>query len=307
MTGRARAATAAVVLALSLVGAACGGGDDDDDVKADSSSTSSSVAGGSTTTTAARDPSASSTTVADGGPATTAEAPSATTAPAATAPPATPAPGPVALTPPAPGTYRYATSGQTTVTGAPIPIPPIPYPPLTTNAVDPAAGTRQHMRRNLVDGAGNGSTVDYIFDYRADGIYLESLKFTFMFSGQSNVQDLTPPTPLLFLAAGAGPGASRTLNVPVGTGSARVVVDVTGTERVTIGGRGIDTLVVRSVATLPPGDITGTQTLTVNLDPASRLWLKESGVGDGTAVVAGVGTLRVQSNYAALIESLTPG
>jgi len=163
------------------------------------------------------------------------------------------------------------------------------------------------MRRNLQDGAGNGSIVDYIFDFRPDGIYLESLKFTITLSGQTNVQDLTPPAPLLFLATGAGPGASRTLSIPVGAGVAEVVVSVPGTERVTIGGQGIDTLVVRSVAKLPPGDITGTQTLTVNLDPSSRLWVKENGVGDGTAVVAGVGTLRVQTNYSATLQSLTPG
>jgi len=292
-------------LSLSLVGAACGGGDDDDDeVKTAPSSTSSSVPGGSTTTAPS-----TTTTAGTGGSPTTRGAGSATTAapPAATAPPATPAPGPVAFAPPAPGTYRYATSGQTTVTGVPFPIAPIPFPPVTTNGIDPAAGTRQHMRRNLQDAAGNGSLVDYIFDYRADGIYLESLKFTVTISGQSNVQDLTPPAPLLFLATGAGPGASRTLSIPVGSGSARVVVDVPRTERVTIGGQGIDTLVVRSVATLPPGDVTGTQTLTVNLDPGSRLWVKESGVGDGTAVVAGVGTIRVQSQYAATLQSLTPG
>ena len=165
------------------------------------------------------------------------------------------------------------------------------------------------MRRNLQDGAGNGSIVDYIFDFRPDGIYLESLRFTITFSGQTNVQDLTPPAPLLFLATGAGPGASRTLSIPVGggVGSAEVVVSVPGTEAVTIGGKAIDTLVVRSVAKLPPGDITGTQTLTVNLDPGTRLWLKENGVGDGTAVVAGIGTLRVQTNYSATLQSLTPG
>ncbi|MEA2686347.1 MAG: hypothetical protein QOE93_1542, partial [Actinomycetota bacterium] len=275
-----------------------------DEVKTSSSSTSSTVAGGSTTTSTV-DPSASTTTVADEGtsPTTQVPGPGTTAAPVVTAPPATPPPGPVALTPPAPGLYSYATSGQTTIT--PALIPPIPYPPVSTNRVDPAAGTRQHMLRNLQDGAGNGSLVDYIFDYRPDGVYLESLRFTVTFSGQSNVQDLTPPAPLLFLATGAGPGASRTLTIPTGGGSAQVVVDVPRTEPVIIGGRSIDTLVVRSVATLPAGAVTGTQTLTVNLDPASRLWLKESGTGDATAVT-GFGTFRVQSQYGATIESITP-
>ena len=302
MRGRSRAAAAAVFLTLSLVGAACGG-DDDDEVKTASSSTSSSVPDGSTTTTA---PGEETTTTAEAGPDTTG-APPATTAAPATAPPATPAPGPAALTPPTAGTYRYATSGQTTITGAPIAIAPIPLPSVTTNGIDAPAGTRQHMRRNLQDGSGNGSLIDYIFDYRPDGIYLESLSFTVSFGGQSSVQNLAPPAPLLFLATGAGPGASRTLTIPVGSGSASVVVDVPRREQVTIGGQSLDTLVVRSVATLPPGDVTGTQTLTVNLDPGSRLWVKESGVGDGTAVVAGVGTLRLQTQYAATITSLSPG
>jgi hypothetical protein len=293
-----------VFVTLSLVGAACGGGDDDDVKTAASSTTSSSVGGSTSSTTPGEE---TTTTAGAAGPDTTRGGPAATTAPAATAPPATDPPGPTALTPPAAGNYSYATSGQTTVTGAPIPIPALPFPPSTTNRIDPPAGTRQHMRRNLQDAGGNGSIVDYTFDYRADGIYLESLKFTITISGQSNVQDLTPPAPLLFLATGAGPGASRTLAIPVGSGTAQVVVSVPGTERVTIGGRGIDTLVVRSVATLPPGDVTGTQTLTVNLDPASRLWVKEVGAGTGTAVVAGVGTLQVQTNYSATINSLTPG
>jgi len=300
-----RAAAAAVLLAVSLLGAACGGGGDDDDVNAASNSTSSSVVDGSTTTTA---PGETSTTTSVAGPDTTRRGSATTAGPAAAPPPATAAPGPAALTPPAPGRYSYATSGSTTITGAPIPIPPLPLPPVTTNTIDPAAGTRQHSRRNLQDGAGNGSIIDYIFDYRPDGIYLESLRFTITVNGMSNVQELVPPAPLLFLATGAGPGASRTLNIPVGAGSARVVVDVPGTERITIGGRAIDTLVVRSVATLPPGDVTGTQTLSVNLDPSSRLWLRESGNGDGTAVVPGTGlTVVVKSQYTATIQSLSPG
>jgi hypothetical protein len=306
VSGRRRPAIAVVSLALCLVGAGCGGGDDDKASGATGSSTS--VAGG-TTTTASGEGSSSTTTVEGAGPSTTARSggPATTAAPATTpptGPPATPAPGPVALTPPAAGTYSYATSGATTVTGAPIPIN-IPFPPVTTNVIDPPAGARQHSQRRLVDASGNGSVIDYVFEYRADGVYLVSLTFTTTFSGQSDVQTLAPPAPLLFLATGAGPGSSQTLDIAVGAGTARVVVDVPRTEVVTVGGQAIETLVVRSAAQLPPGAITGTQTITVNLDRGSRLWVRETGLGDGTAAVGGF-NLVVHSDYTARIERLTP-
>ncbi len=174
---------------------------------------------------------------------------------------------------------------------------------MTTNYVDPVVGSRQHASRDLRN-AGNGPLTEYTFEYRADGVYLVSLRLTFTLSPYPPYPvDLTPPAPLLFLATGAAPGASRTLDVPVPSGgSARVVVDVLGTEAVTIGGQVLDTLVVRSVATMPSGQITGTQSLTVNLDRGSRLWVKERGVGD--AAIPGV--LAVHTEYSATIQSLTP-
>ncbi|MEA2716086.1 MAG: hypothetical protein QOI99_403 [Actinomycetota bacterium] len=286
-------------LLVSLVAVACGGGDDKGATTTGSSSTT--VAGAGTTTSAPVD--TSSTTVA--GPVTTARRAPVTTAAPDTAPPATDPPGPVALTPPAPGTYRYATSGSATVTGAPFPLN-FTYPPVSTNVVDPPAGTRQHSQRRLVDASGNGSVIDFTFDYRSDGVYLESLRLTTTFNGNADVQDLTPPVPLLFLATGAAPGATQTLDIPAGGGSAQVVVHVTAIERVTVGSQGLDTLVIRAAVTLPAGTVTGTQTLTVNLDPASRLWVREKGVADGTAVV-GLLTLGVHTDYAATIESVTPG
>ena len=297
-----RVATMAAVLAVSLVGAACGSGDE---VPAATRGDNPSVSVGPSTTSTV-DPAAGSTTTVGPGPTTTGRGATTTTtrAPALTGPPTT-APGPVALAPPAPGRYRYATSGVTTITGAPV--APIPFPPATTNTIDPPAGTRQHSLRDLTDPAGNGSKIDYTFDYRPDGMYLERLTFTTTVSGMSDVRDLVPPAPLLFLATGAAPGASRTLAIPLGTGgSANVVVTVTGTERVTVGGQGVDTLVVRSAATLPPGQVTGTQTLTLNLDKTTRLWVRERGVGDGTAVFPPF-NIQIHSEYVANIQALTPG
>jgi len=294
---RSSAATAALLL-LSVVGAACGSGDDN--VPSATVGTSPSViAGGSTTTSVATDPSATTTTV-EGGTDTT-EAPATTVAggpgPVATAPPATGAPGPVALTPAAPGVYHYATSGGANFNGT-----PAPFPPDTTNTVGPAAGVRQTATRDLRSGA-NGSVISYTFDYRPDGLYLVSLVFTTSFSGYTDARDLTPPAPLLFLATGATAGASRTLDIAGAGGSARVVVDVLGTEPVVVGGQTVDTLIVRSVATLPPGQLTGTQSLTINLDRASRLWVRERSVGD----VAAAGLLTVHTEYTATLTSLTPG
>ncbi len=289
------AATAAVVL-LAVTATACGGGDDDVRTTASSSSSTSIVDASTTVPTTPGEP----TTTVDATPATTVAGP-APTSPPATAPPATAPPGPVALSPAAPGLYRYTTSGASTLNGA-----VIPFPPVTTNLVDAAVGNRQHATRDLRSG-GNGPVTEYTFEYRPDGVYLVALRLTTTYGGQSDVRDLTPPAPLLFLATGAAPGASSVLDIPVPTGgTARVVVDVLGTEAVTIGGRAIDTLVVRSVATLPPGTVTGTQSLTVNLDRASRLWVKERGVADASATVSGF-PVTVHSEYSATIQSLAPG
>ncbi len=296
---RRQAASAALVALLAIVSAACGGGGDDDDKVATSATTTSTVAGVTSTV----DPNATSTTV-EGTTDTTVEAGPGTTvgtAPPATAPPATAPPvGPAPLTPAAPGLYRYTTGGFTNINGN-----VVPFPAVTTNYVDAPTGSRQHASRDLRS-SGNGPLTEYTFEYRPDGVYLVTLRLTTTYSGQSDTRDLTPPAPLLFLATGAAPGASRTLDIPVPSGgTARVVVDVVGTEPVTVGGATLDTLVVRSVATLPPGQVSGTQSLTVNLDRASRLWVRERGVADATATISGF-TLTVHNEYTATIQSLSP-
>ena len=248
---------------------------------------------GATTTTVAGGP---DTTVGGGGPATTA-APG----PAVTAPPATAPPGPVALTPAAPGVYHYATSGGATFNGS-----PAPFPADTIGTVGAPSGTRQVTTRDLRNGA-DGSQITYTFDYRPDGVYLVSLVFTTSFSGYTDVRELFPPAPLLFLATGAAAGSSQTLNIPVSTGgSATVVVEVLGTEAVSVGGQARDSLIVRSVATLPPGAVTGAQSVTINLDRATRLWLRERAIGDATGTVSGI-PINVHTEYTATLKSLTPG
>ncbi|MEA2973298.1 MAG: hypothetical protein QOG82_1756 [Actinomycetota bacterium] len=293
-----RHAAAAALLSLALLGAACGGGDDDKDKVSTSASTSSTVAGSTTTSTV--DPNATTTTVeagpdttvAGGGPGTTAG-----TAPPVTAPPATAPPGPVALTPAAPGVYHYITSGGATFNGT-----PAPFPADTINTIGAPAGTRQVATRDLGGGA-NGTQVTYTFDYRPDGLYLVSLVLTTTYAGVAYPFPLTPPAPLLFLATGAATGASQTLSIPTASGAAQVVVSVLGTEPVTVGTTTLDTLIVRSVVTFPPGQIQGSQTLLINLDRASRLWVRERATGSATAG----GLLTVTTDYVATLKSLTPG
>jgi hypothetical protein len=240
---------------------------------------------------------ASTTTVAPGRTTTTrAGARTTTTARATTTTPA-PAPGARALTPATPGTYRYDTAGATTVLGT-----TSSFPSVTTLVVDAASGTRQRMTRNLRDPAGNGVQTEFTLDYRPDGVYLVALRLTTGFSGFTDVRDLRPASPVLLLATGAGPGARREADL-TGTSAAKLALEILREERVTIGGQGVDTLVLRATVTLAPGDVTGRQELTVNIDRGSRLWVKERSVTDASA--AG-GLFTAHSEYTATIQRLTP-
>jgi hypothetical protein len=204
--------------------------------------------------------------------------------------------GPAALAPAAPGTYRYDTAGTTTLG-----LSTLPYPAVTTLTVDPPAGTRQHWTRDLRDPAGNGPLLELSLDYRAAGVFLEGLRLTTSVSGFSNVQDLRPTSPTLLLPTGAGPGTRQELDLAGTASTARLVLEVQGRERLTIAGRAVDTLVVHLVATLPPGEITGTLDLTAWLAPSVGPWVKERSVTDASA---GGGLARFQSRYEATIQRL---
>ncbi len=294
MTPRGQATAVAFVF-LSVVSGACGGGD-----PSASGRTSPTVVVDGTTTTAA--PVATPNTVevgidtARGSPETTATT---STVPAITAPPVPAPTGPVALTPPAPGTYHYATSGGVIVNGT-----PVPFPADTINTIGGPVGTRQVATREMRSSA-NTAVATYTFDYRPDGLYSVSLALNTSVSPfPPYAVSIVPSASLLFLATGAAAGASQTLDVPAERfGSARVVVDVLGTESVVIGNQTVDTLVVRTVVTFPPGQVAGSQTLIVNLYRASRLSVRERGTGDATVA----GLINVHAEYTATIKSLTPG
>jgi hypothetical protein len=286
-------------LALALL-AGCSGGGSSEAIRA-----TAGAATAETTTTAPATTVAPTTT-------TSRAAGRPTTTPARAAPATTAAPSPAgpagarALTPPAAGTYRYDTGGATTFG-----VTTVPFPALTSLVVDPPAGTRQHSTRNLRDASGNGSVTELTLDYRAGGVYLVALKLTTTFGGTGDSRTFQPPSPVLLLATGARPGAHQEADLalprsgtePGPASAAHLAVDVLREERVTIAGQAVDTLVMRAVVTLPPGDVTGRQELTVSIDRASRLWVKERSVADASAAA---GLLKLHSEYNATIERVTP-
>lgn len=292
MRGRP-ARTAAGLATLLLAGlAACGRGDGP---PAAVRSSTAEVAATSTTATSA--PAATSTTARRSTTSTTARRATSTTRPGSATPTSTKATGARALSPPAAGTYRYVTSGTTTFGAV-----AQPFPAVTTLVVDPPSGTVQHSTRDLRDAAANGPATEFTLDYRAQGVYLVALRVTVGIGGGAQSQDFRPTAPVLLLATGARPGAHSEADLQGGTG-ARLVVDVLRDEQVAVGGQSVDTLVMRAVVALAPGDVTGRQELTVNVDPVSRLWVKERSVLDASA--AG-GLFKLHSEYTATLQRLTP-
>ena len=281
-----RRGTAALAASLLLL-AACGGGDPATEAVRDS-------AGEMATTTSTLAPPNTSTTTA-GRTTTTARTTATTTARTTATTATTAAAGARALAPAAPGTYRYDTTGRSTFAGT-----VVAFPSVTSLVVDPPSGTRQRLARDLRDASGNGLATEFTLDYRPEGVLLVSLRLSAGFGGISDTRELRPASPVLLLATGARPGAHVEADL-TGTPPARLVVDVVGEERVTVAGTPVDTVVVRATVTLAPGDVTGRQELTLNLDRGSRLWVRERAVLDVTA--AG-GLFTLHSEYSATLQRL---
>ena len=287
MHGRAAAALGALLLVLT----GCGNGGGADGIRESASQT---VAESSTTTTP---PATSTTTTVTGRTSTTSRARTTTAARSGATTALAPAVASAALRPVAPGTYRYDTSGRSTFAGS-----TTAFPDVTTLRVDPPSGTRQRQVRNLRDAAGNGIASEFTFDYRPEGLFLVSLRLSVVFSGITEGRELRPAAPVLILPTGARPGAHTEADLG-GVTAGRLVVDVIGEERVTVAGRPVDTLAVRTTFTLAPGDVTGRQELTLNVDRGTRLWVKEHAVTDASAA-GGLFTLR--SEYTATVQRLNP-
>ncbi|MHB8671488.1 MAG: hypothetical protein ACYDAD_13195, partial [Acidimicrobiales bacterium] len=194
-----------------------------------------------------------------------------------------------------PGTYRYDTTGATTVAGR-----TNPYPALTTLVIDPPAGTRQHSNRDYRDAKGQGSRQELFLDYQPQGVLLDELKATTSISGFTDVRDLRPASPAVLLPTGFGPGAHVEFDVSGSNTAAHVVLDALRREQVAIAGAPVDTIVVRIAATFS-GEITGTSTSDDWIAPAQRLIVKEHETSD-----AGAGAFRAQSHQDSVIQRLNP-
>lgn len=206
---------------------------------------------------------------------------------------------PTGLAPARPGTYRYDTTGVSTFA-----LTSLPYPAVSTLSVGAPSGTRQRWTRDLRDAGGSGPMSEFALDFRPDGVYLDSLTLTNSFQGMVNVQNLRSGAPPLLVPAGAGPEAHSEFDLQGdGGGVAHVTVDVTGQEAVTVGGEAVDTLVVRTVIMLPPGQVSGQIELTGWFAPSARIWAKEHFVADASA--AG-GLFTFHSGYDATARSLSP-
>ncbi len=232
--------------------------------------------------------------ISSGLPTTTAR-PSGGGAPPTTA--ASPAPA-AALAPVAPGSYRYATSGRSTLGGT-----STPFPAVTALAVDAPAGTRQRAVRDLRDPSGAGPVLEYVLDYRPDGIHLVSMvaSTTVLLFTQS--EGLAPEAPVLLLPTGAPAGAHVEADVPTTSGgTARLTIDVVGKAPITVAGERIDTVQVRLVAVVT-GMLRGRIDLTVWLHPGTRVWAQERLVAEAATPD---GAFSFRSDYSATVERLTP-
>ena len=285
MRGRGRAAACGAAVLLLL--AACGNRDPS------SEAVRESVANEITTSTTAPPGAAASTSTTGRSATTSTKAPPTTRAATGSSTTATTPAGRRALAPAAPGTYRYDTSGRATFAGT-----TVTFPAVTTLVVDVPSGTRQRATRNLRDASGNGIETEFNLDYRAEGVFLLSLRLTTGFSGFTDIRELRPASPVLLLPTGARPGAHVEADL-TGTSTAKLVVEVLGEQRLTIGGQPVDTLVVRVAVTLGPGDVTGRQELTLNVDLGSRLWVMERSVADASAAR---GLVTLHSEYTATLQ-----
>lgn len=282
-----RAAAALAVACLTFV--ACGGGDDQ--ARRLQPAPTTSAPEGSTTTVATASAGEATTT-------TTRRATGAPTTRPAARPPAAAAAPTAATGPPAAGTYRYDTSGYSSFG-----LGPVPFPAVTTLMVDSATGTRQRSVRDLRDRSGTGALSESVLDYRPDGVHLISLRLTTRVAGTTDVRELRPVEPVLFLPTSARAGHHAEFDIASNGGvPAHVAVDVLREETVSVGGQAVGALVIRATTTLPPGPVSGRQELTVSFDRGSRLIVKERQVTDATA-----GLLSFHSEYDAILQRLTPG
>ncbi len=194
------------------------------------------------------------------------------------------------------GTYHYDTSGQTTYGGGFSQQPPSD----TTLTVDPPNGPVQRSVRDMRDSQGNGSVSETWLQFRSDGVYLDRVKTTTQFGPYSNVLDLSPKQPVLVAKPGAGPGAHTEFAMTGSNTTVHVTIDVIRKDRLTIGGRGVDTYLVRTHSTFS-GDVQGESTADTWFTPDRLLPVKEHVVTDAQTSAGSS-----HSEYRAQLKQLSP-
>jgi hypothetical protein len=285
------------VAALALLTAACGGGGG----KKTAAKTSATTSVQDTSTTVAD----TSTTAGGGATATTkAGATTATTKAGAKVNGQASAnyqapPGSTPAKPAAPGTYKFDTSGSSsfgTQTSSP--------PPVTVLTVDPPTGTRQHSTHDMRKADGSGSVSETTLDFQAQGVFLVELKVTTKTAtppGITDQEDFVANPPVNVAPTGVKPGQSVEFDISGSGTNVHVKIDFVRTERMTIGGQAVDTMVTHQVGTLS-GKVTGSQTSDSWVSTQYNLAVKDHTVADITAY-----GIKAHSDITTTLQKLTPG
>jgi hypothetical protein len=211
---------------------------------------------------------------------------------------ATPPPGSKPFVARPAGTYTFATSGQTQISGAIKRT--YQLPPTTSLSVGAPADGVQRSVRDMRDSQGNGGVTEMRVRTAPDGLHLVYLKNTSTFAGVTDVREFTPNPAPLILRTGAPAGDRLTFTLEGSDVRVSTTVDVLRRESVTISGKSVQTVVIRIVSSFS-GDVNGTSTAINWLRPSDGLLLQEDSRSDIQA-----GFTRVRTNYTAKLEKLAP-
>ena len=213
-----------------------------------------------------------------------------------TAQPAQGGAAPGSIQPREPGTYRYNTTGSTTYGGGFTQ----QMPSQTTLTVDPSTGEQQRSARDLRDSQGNGSLTETWLQFKDGDVYLARVRTTTTYGPVTDGRDFRPSHPELVGKAGAGPGFHTAFTMSSSGSSAHVAIDVLREERVTIGGRSVDTYLVRTTTTFS-GDLSGKNTSDTWYTLDRLFPVKEHVVLDAQSSSGSI-----HSEYRAQLTSLAP-
>jgi hypothetical protein len=147
---------------------------------------------------------------------------------------------------------------------------------------------------------GDGTITESTFDFERQGVFLAELKTTARSFGVTDVTDLVANPPVLVAPTGVAPGQTLEFDIAGSGENVHVRITFVRTERLTIGGQGVEAIVTHQVDTLS-GKVAGTQTSDSWISPQTSLSLKDHTVLDATAYGA-----KVQSDTMSTLRSLTP-